>query len=1057
MDTRIALKTGTVLKFSGYDHSTAVYTIQNEIGRGASCIVYDASYTNNAGNVKNVRIKECYPFKLRIARMHAGALAADESDKAAFEECKKRMYDAFHIHNELFHTDGLTNSIANTIDIYAENNTLYVVLTYLQGKTLSAAAIPSLRKSILIIKSTAAAIQRIHDRGYLYLDAKPQNIFVIDGTTDIVQLFDFDSIVPIGGYDRSEKKNHYRISYTEGFAALEQQMGKFKKLGVYTDVYGVGALLFYLLFGRTPGAPDCETDAVYDFSVWRFAKEAFQDKIYWMLTEFFHATLANYYADRYQSMRFVISKLEEMEKYADTTIPYMISSHMYGTALLAGRDEELAKIDEWFGQNKTNCLFLTGMGGIGKSTLVRSYIEKNRCKFDTVLYLYDCGSVKEMIADDRQLRMNTVERTEEESISDYFYRKYKMIQKLTSETRVLLVIDNYDGRTDEDFHYILEAGWEVIVITRFCISAQFHSLHLEAISDRKHLYELFEYYAQRKIMRHEYACLDTMIDKVAGHTLALELTARQIANSYLSVEEASKLLTQHGFSQMAAEKVEYFKDDKQYYDTIGHIMSALFDAGRLCAQKKKILKMLSFFSMPEMDIHMLDQLLMLRTKDDMNELKKDGWISIEKKTVLIHPVIRESILRWAWTAEFQTAALQAMDTVRIQLKLESHKKENHKKEDHKNEKLSLWLQLAENVLTGCNGEPSLTESDKYKKLAYQTLICMPRDKETYILKQADILLREPAGFSSRAVLRLYDMVVSVYEENGDLAAAYDKIMQAQEFVHRCQDDAITGQYYFMLVGFYDAKMDGAYDCGAAYEDVRKSDVQKYDMQESDVQESDVQKSKKAIDQAIYYMKRTNMADTKNLLVKYMLSKAMLIIRSGYGSKRELKRLFHLIYKLVRELPCDSEERGWYDKVAAWYYTLVEPDYNKAERFLNQSFEIEKKFVEGLDIIDEIIIPYANIYIEWKKCIKSASIIKSGIKICEAYDGVIPYIRKKMDLYGCLLDICYVAGDFSECRKIIAYIDDANKANRDIGIKKEIPPQLRKEILQSCTHKTGCKK
>ena len=105
-----------------------------------------------------------------------------------------------------------------------------------------------------------------------------------------------------------------------------------------------------------------------------------------------------------------------------------------------------------------------------------------------------------------------------------------------------------------------------------------------------------------------------------------------------------------------------------------------------------------------------------------------------------------------------------------------------------------------------------------------------------------------------------------------------------------------------------------------------------------------------------------MADTKNLLVKYMLSKAMLIIRNGYGSKRELKRLLHLVYKLVRELPCDSEERGWYDIVAAWYYTLVKPDYKKAERFLNQSFEIQKKFAEGLDIIDEIIIPYANIYI-----------------------------------------------------------------------------------------------
>ncbi|MCD7894110.1 MAG: hypothetical protein LUG60_10520 [Erysipelotrichaceae bacterium] len=54
MDTRIALKNNTLLKFNQYNQ----YIINKEIGRGATSIVYDASYTNNTGNKKTVRIKE---------------------------------------------------------------------------------------------------------------------------------------------------------------------------------------------------------------------------------------------------------------------------------------------------------------------------------------------------------------------------------------------------------------------------------------------------------------------------------------------------------------------------------------------------------------------------------------------------------------------------------------------------------------------------------------------------------------------------------------------------------------------------------------------------------------------------------------------------------------------------------------------------------------------------------------------------------------------------------------------------------------------------------------
>lgn len=51
MNGRIVLTPGTVLKLSTKTGYTE-YTIRRELARGCSCIVYDASYTDNLGNYK---------------------------------------------------------------------------------------------------------------------------------------------------------------------------------------------------------------------------------------------------------------------------------------------------------------------------------------------------------------------------------------------------------------------------------------------------------------------------------------------------------------------------------------------------------------------------------------------------------------------------------------------------------------------------------------------------------------------------------------------------------------------------------------------------------------------------------------------------------------------------------------------------------------------------------------------------------------------------------------------------------------------------------------------
>lgn len=103
MDMRTALDTGTVLEFSGIEGSLCRCTIERELARGAMSIVYDASYLNNAGVRKSVRLKECYPFRLRLTRAADGSLLAEQQEAAAFQECLARFRAAFDLGNGVRH------------------------------------------------------------------------------------------------------------------------------------------------------------------------------------------------------------------------------------------------------------------------------------------------------------------------------------------------------------------------------------------------------------------------------------------------------------------------------------------------------------------------------------------------------------------------------------------------------------------------------------------------------------------------------------------------------------------------------------------------------------------------------------------------------------------------------------------------------------------------------------------------------------------------------------------------------------------------------------------
>ena len=209
MRERKPLKRDTELRFTNLTGGCQHFVVGDVIGIGGSCIVYDGYYLNNAGKKSTVRIKECYPYKLHITRSENGELEAPDFERKKFEFYKDKFRQSFEVANELHEAAGLVNSTANVRDIYEGNHTFYIVSSYVEGQTLAEMKFSSLKEAVSTVLGTAKSIEQIHEKGYLYLDIKPNNIFTYSEIHEFVQLFDFDTLIPI--VRENEDITEYRV------------------------------------------------------------------------------------------------------------------------------------------------------------------------------------------------------------------------------------------------------------------------------------------------------------------------------------------------------------------------------------------------------------------------------------------------------------------------------------------------------------------------------------------------------------------------------------------------------------------------------------------------------------------------------------------------------------------------------------------------------------------------------------------------------------------------------------------------------------------------------
>ncbi len=202
------------------------YKIEEEIGRGGMGIVFRATRLDDP--------EEACALKILI-----GGKDATVRDIERFKKEATVMAPLLH------------NGIVKILEVGRHKGLDFIAMEFIEGvslKELVGEKPLGDDMALMVIRSAAEAVSFMHSHGIIHRDIKPENIMVRPDGSAV--LMDFG----LAGWDKIEVLAGRGSIGTPMYQPPEQADvgGPFGKISEASDVYGLGATLYYLLTARHP-------------------------------------------------------------------------------------------------------------------------------------------------------------------------------------------------------------------------------------------------------------------------------------------------------------------------------------------------------------------------------------------------------------------------------------------------------------------------------------------------------------------------------------------------------------------------------------------------------------------------------------------------------------------------------------------------------------------------------------------------------------------------------------------------------------------------------------
>ncbi len=222
------------------------YKIERVLGQGGFGITYLATQLSLQ---RQVVIKEFFmkDFCSRDESTRTMSAPSTGSSKLVEQYRKKFIKEARNL-ARLSHPH-----IISVIDVFEENGTVYYVMPYLIGGSLQdyvkAHGTLSESESMRYVRQIAGALKYMHEEEHIcHYDVKPANILLDDKGNAVLIDFGISKNYDSAGQETTTTP----VGMSEGYAPIEQYQQNVEEFSPASDVYALGATLYFLLHGKRP-------------------------------------------------------------------------------------------------------------------------------------------------------------------------------------------------------------------------------------------------------------------------------------------------------------------------------------------------------------------------------------------------------------------------------------------------------------------------------------------------------------------------------------------------------------------------------------------------------------------------------------------------------------------------------------------------------------------------------------------------------------------------------------------------------------------------------------
>ncbi len=297
-----------------------------------------------------------------------------------------------------------------------------------------------------------------------------------------------------------------------------------------------------------------------------------------------------------------------------------------------GRDHEIAVLHEKL--ESSGKVFLSGIGGLGKSELAKAYAKHYRKDYTNILYIQYSGSLYRDI-----LNLDFADDASADTEPERYQKHGRYLRSLNEDT--LIVIDNFNTTAYEEkkLPEILRLKCRILFTTRSRFD-DYTELQLTEMKNREDLFTLFSHYYSHSGW-HKNIILK-IIDSVHHHTMAVELSARLLQNGIIKPKELLQKLQAQKTGMDSVDQITFLKDNTVSRETYRQHIHLLFSLCSLQDAQQYILRNMSLIPIFGIPASVFAQWLQLSDMNDVNKLVDMGLIArADGSRIYLHPLIQE--------------------------------------------------------------------------------------------------------------------------------------------------------------------------------------------------------------------------------------------------------------------------------------------------------------------------------------------------------------------------------------------------------------------------------